>query len=292
MPDPTPENRSETGQESFSPLGFVSGLREGQVTKLENIIINTRQLTADFEWGSQKLVYDLKDKFLAEDAVLKMYRDPTTEDQPLRSDPEEEIQITIYPSKRQISEPPIGTLELSNFKRDQYARAREYFGDQVPNTSFFLACDQNSTLRNWEIQTRIFGQVVKDWGWTLKYCEEGPKSMLSIVESAERMLNETGTIPDFGSDVLSNFNIVTDTNGRCFLVDTDAPLEIDPQVISEIKDRNEKVVEKGVLHPLVIEWIKTSTSIEASRCQNTLQETAKSLERAKKYFAEPKTSGE
>ncbi|MBI2617330.1 hypothetical protein HYW55_04305 [Candidatus Gottesmanbacteria bacterium] len=266
-----------------SPWAFFPQLREGEIHELNDQRIPDDTLTAQYEWGTMKRVFFAPATFLGRDAALKVYRDPSKEDQALDFS-KEDIPIIIHPNGLATEEPPIGTVELSQFKREAYLRAKKNFGDRVPPTSFFLARDHKNILRNWEAQVWIHGDIISQYAGIIPFLEHGANSFGTIIQAAETMLEETGYLPDFQGNVLDNRNIICTEEGDCFLVDTDGQLQIDPDLFSKIKRAGEKIVTAGKLHPEIITWMEKSDSDQAFRCKQLLQTTVNSIQEAKQYL--------
>lgn len=262
----------------------ISDLKEGEIAELPTPI-DTEELTTTFNWGSMKVVFDSPVEFKGNAAVLKMYRDPEIEDEKVESEVAGVGTIVIHPHINMIEEPPLGTVELSEYKRYQYQLARQFFGEQVPDTSFFVATDQTGKLRNWEIQDKIDGQVMTEVGGVLPFLENNAaESALEIINKAEKMFQQTGRLPDFHGNVLGTENIVVSATGDCYLVDTDGQLIIAEHVVKAIHDRGESLYSDGVLHSDIVTWMETNESVDAKRCQDMLKATLFSFDQARQFL--------
>lgn len=265
------------------PWQFLEHLRIGRVIQLPSVTVPIVQLEPLYVWGTQKIVYPVPEQLHGQDLVLKMYRDPPTEDQPL-THAVEDFTITVHPTAILIPEPSIGTVELSNSKAKQYYRARGFLSSAVPDTYFFLASDSNGQLRNWEVQQRIHGDVMKEVGWRLPYLSNGKKSFKQLTTGVLAMLNKTGFFPDLQGDILATLNIVVTNNGDCFLVDTDCQFQIDPGIVRQIIARQELIYDGTNLHRSVNNWMQTSDTPQAGRCRELLPAALNSIREANGLF--------
>ena len=260
-------------------------LPEGQVTQVSSVI-DVSQLEVAYTWGAQKLVFRSSVKYHGTDALIEMYRDPQAEDAPVSSRNDDVGIITIFPAVPLIEEPPLGTQELSESKALSHLIAKRYLKDLVPETAFFIAQDEKGMLRNWEIQTRVYGDTMKEIGSLLPHMGNLERiEALKLIGLVERMFQETGYMPDLHGDILNTANVVVSAEDKkSYLVDTDGQIVVDRDVVDSIKKNRESLIIDGRLHPLVAEWMKKTDSVEAERCFGLLQRTIDTLAIAKDYL--------
>jgi len=272
---------------SLSEVGLevLGELAEGTVVEVD-VIIDTSKLDVAYEWGAMKKVLASPVVYRGKDALIKMYREPRNEDQPITTLDDDVGEITIFPVIPGIEEPPLGTRELSEHRATSYRLAKQYLGDFVPDTAFFIARDGKGKLRNWEIQARVHGRTMLEAGSLLPHMEGGEVTKaLELIRRIEKMFLETGHMPDLHSDILQSQNVVISLkDGGSYLVDTDGQLEVDAKVVHLLKGNGGSLMAEGKLHPDINHWMETTDSIEARRCKESLQTTLDSLERAKKYL--------
>lgn len=278
----------KTGEvSSLSEVGLeaLGELAEGTVVEVD-VVVDTSKLDVAYEWGAMKRVLASPAMYHSKDALIKMYREPRNEDQPITTLDNDVGEITIFPTIPGIEEPSLGTRELSEYKAASYRLAKQYLGDFVPDTAFFIARDGEGKLRNWEIQVRVHGPTMLEAGNLIPYMEGGEVvKVLELIGRIEKMFLETGHMPDLHSDILQSQNIVVSLeDGGSYLVDTDGQLEVDADVVRLLKGNGDSLMPEGELHPDINHWMETTDSIEARRCKESLRVTLDSLERAKKYL--------
>ena len=134
-------------------------------------------------------------------------------------------------------EPPVGSLEFSQNRKNDFQKLKEHLGDCVVETVFVYGLDENDQHSNFEIQRKISGKSLGNL--TLEERKRAPnlnEQISSFAKKSLDMFRSIGWVPDVHADVFRTDNLIVSPEGSLKLIDTDSIFKLPNDLFMQYKD--------------------------------------------------------